>query len=161
MPDAQGRKYAIIMSGGGADGAYEIGVFEGPFQWTVLDLRDWFDPRAYLPNPFNRPSRMARDSVFLASEALARAYGRTTGREVSRSYKRVRPSTIHRYYPHGSLSGVLGMLDFSRGSIEERIERGFNDASNYDPESNLALGALASEQEHRLEDLLVAALRVE
>ena len=66
---------------------------------------------------------------------------------------------VHRYYPHESLSGTLGLLDFSRGSIEERIERGFNDASNYDPWVNQAVGVLDPEEAEKLERQMIHGLR--
>lgn len=84
-----------------------------------------------------------------------------TARKEPRARGRHRHLVIHRYYPHESLSGVLGMLDFSRGSIEERIERGFNDASNYNPEVNQAVGVLSPEEEEKLEQQMIHGLREE
>jgi predicted acylesterase/phospholipase RssA len=46
-----------------------------------------------------------------------------------------RPLTIHRYHPRDDLGGALGLLNFDRDRIRYLIDRGFNDATNYDSEA--------------------------
>jgi NTE family protein len=43
-----------------------------------------------------------------------------------------RKLTIHRYHPHDSLGGTMGMLNFNRQAIGDLIERGFADALAHD-----------------------------
>jgi len=52
--------------------------------------------------------------------------------EQSLKYK---PLTIHRYHPRDDLGGALGLLNFDRDRIRYLIERGFNDATEYDSEA--------------------------
>jgi predicted acylesterase/phospholipase RssA len=46
-----------------------------------------------------------------------------------------RPLTVHRYHPRDDLGGALGLLNFDRDRIQYLIERGFNDATDYDSEA--------------------------
>jgi predicted acylesterase/phospholipase RssA len=46
-----------------------------------------------------------------------------------------RPLTVHRYHPRDDLGGALGLLNFDRDRIRYLIERGFNDATDYDSEA--------------------------
>ena len=46
-----------------------------------------------------------------------------------------KPLTIHRYHPRDDLGGALGLLNFDRDRIQYLIERGFNDATDYDSEA--------------------------
>jgi hypothetical protein len=43
--------------------------------------------------------------------------------------------TVHRYHPRDDLGGALGLLNFDRDRIRYLIERGFNDATDYDSEA--------------------------
>ncbi len=46
---------------------------------------------------------------------------------------RYRPVTIHRHHPRDDLGGgALGFLDFSRGRVEELIDRGFRETARHD-----------------------------
>jgi hypothetical protein len=46
-----------------------------------------------------------------------------------------RPLTVHRYHPRDDLGGALGLLNFDRDRIQHLIERGFNDATDYDSQA--------------------------
>lgn len=46
-----------------------------------------------------------------------------------------RPLTVHRYHPRDDLGGALGLLNFDRDRIQYLIERGFNDATDYDSQA--------------------------
>jgi hypothetical protein len=52
------------------------------------------------------------------------------GRGNARSH--YRPLSVHLYNPSRSLGGPLGLLDFSRSSIEQRIRIGYEAASRHD-----------------------------
>jgi predicted acylesterase/phospholipase RssA len=43
-----------------------------------------------------------------------------------------RKITVHRYHPHGDLSGLLGMLNFERDRMIDLVDRGFHDAKKHD-----------------------------
>jgi predicted acylesterase/phospholipase RssA len=43
--------------------------------------------------------------------------------------------TVHRYHPRDDLGGALGVLNFDRERIRRLIERGFNDAVDYDSDA--------------------------
>lgn len=61
---------------------------------------------------------------------------RTIRRRLEKEGQLPRKVTIHRYYPKQPLGGVLGLLNFSRCSIEAMIERGFADACEHDCTEN-------------------------
>jgi predicted acylesterase/phospholipase RssA len=46
-----------------------------------------------------------------------------------------RELTIHSYHPRDDLGGALGLLNFDRDRIQRLIERGFNDAVDYDSDA--------------------------
>jgi predicted acylesterase/phospholipase RssA len=48
---------------------------------------------------------------------------------------RYRPLTLHLYHPRDDLGGALGFLNFDRERIQYLIERGFNDATDYNSDS--------------------------
>ena len=43
-----------------------------------------------------------------------------------------RKITVHRYHPHGDLSGLLGLLNFERNRMIDLVNRGFHDAKQHD-----------------------------
>lgn len=59
----------------------------------------------------------------------ARAEERSGKMETYRGY---RPLTVHLYFFGDDISGPLGLLDFSRNRIKDLIERGREDAIDYD-----------------------------
>jgi predicted acylesterase/phospholipase RssA len=62
-----------------------------------------------------------------------------TARREPLTFDKYRPLTVHRYFPHDPISGVLGMLDFRQASVQERIERGFNDTVHYDHKAQFSV----------------------
>jgi NTE family protein len=44
--------------------------------------------------------------------------------------------TVHRYYPNSSLGGMLGMLNFHRGPIEDMIRAGYADTCAHNCDAN-------------------------
>jgi hypothetical protein len=62
-----------------------------------------------------------------------------TVRREPMTFDKYKPLTVHRYFPHDPISGVLGMLDFRYASVKARIERGFNDANSYDAKTQLSV----------------------
>jgi hypothetical protein len=63
--------------------------------------------------------------------------------------------TIHRYFPKKPLGGVLGLLNFSRESIEGMIERGYTDACEHDCTAN---GCVIPKREPQLRTAAAAPL---
>jgi hypothetical protein len=61
---------------------------------------------------------------------------RTIRRRLEKEGELPRKVTIHRYYPKRPLGGVLGLLNFSRPSIEAMIEHGYADACEHDCMAN-------------------------
>jgi hypothetical protein len=53
-------------------------------------------------------------------------------RSLNPKYKEL---TVRRYHPRDDLGGTLGLLNFDRERIQRLIERGINDAVDYDREA--------------------------
>ena len=68
MPDAKGKRHAVILSGGGANGAYEVGVLKGLFAGASPAT----DFQPLLPEVFAGTSIGAYNAALLVSEMANR-----------------------------------------------------------------------------------------
>jgi hypothetical protein len=61
---------------------------------------------------------------------------RTIRRRLERDGTLPRKVTIHRYYPRRRLGGVMGLLNFERGTIDAMIEQGYEETCSHDCGAN-------------------------
>ncbi len=91
---------------------------------------EWNDPWSNTIETTGRAMTMAFAASVEGDVDVAGTVNSLLERGSSRS--RYAPLTVHLYNPSRSLGGSLGLLDFSRSSIEQRIRTGHEVASHHD-----------------------------
>jgi len=146
MRDDAARKSALVLSGGGAYGAYEVGVIKalfegrspsttgtaldpdifagasvGGFNAAVLAMNDGgaIESARWIDEGFDVVERVdaGEDVPDETMQRVARVAGVISRRQHSDG-KLPRALTVHRYCPSKSLGSMLGMLNFCRASVD-------------------------------------------
>jgi len=112
----------VVLSGGGANGAYEIGVLKALFRG---------ESPATGHQPLE-PGVIAATSIGAFNSAVLLSTYTDSWSQAISALEKVWLERIHLYHPESDFGGALGMLDFQRERVTSLIQRGYLDTVGHD-----------------------------